>query len=457
LATLGMLLRSISTGTFTVMTLTDISWVSLIRLEYTGSFIALIFGAWYFYRIFPDKYFRIINTIITVLFSIGTLLVLSTPVMFFSNSIRIFLPVMSLILIYYSVKSIISLKKDMTTGILNTIGFIALLLGAINDAVLSGSNIFIFSSYITPYATIIFIFMQVIIIINRWVNSLKQEKHLMSELEYINQNLENIVIERTSELTNQKSELERQKEEIVVKNKELENNIRIKDRVFSIIEHDLKSPVFNLEMLIENLKDIPDQENRNTFIEEISKQVNFSINLIDNLLMWWQAQQNKLDYRPGKWNMTDIVLESFNLLNTQAELKNVHLSYSHRGSPKAWCDRHLVNIILRNFITNAIKFTNDNGKIYVSVEEISDLNPHLKISVRDTGVGIDYENLESLRVNKITKSTTGTQGEKGTGLGLQLCYELIKVNMGDMQIDSTRGEGTTVSFTLPIQSDQILI
>ncbi|MEA1885758.1 MAG: sensor histidine kinase, partial [Bacteroidota bacterium] len=452
LGTLGILLRSISTGSFLIMTFTNIDWSGLIRLEYTGSFLALIFAAWYFYRIFPDKYFKVISTIVTVLFLSGLILVLASPVSIFSNSIRIFTPAVILILLYYGVKSIISLLKARSEGILNTIGFVALLTGAVNDIALSGSDILIFGSYILPYATIIFIFMQVIILISRWVNSFNEEKRLLTEVEYVNQNLEKIVSERTSELTNQKSELQEQKEEIEAKNKELEKSIHTKNRVFSIIGHDLKTPLVNLAILIENMKNISDEKKHESLTEEISKQVDFTINLIDNLITWGQSQQNQIDYRPGKWNITDIVLECFNLLNARAELKDIQLSYSHRGSPVALCDRTLLFIVLRNLMTNAIKFTPDRGKIYVSVEEVVDVDPHLRISVKDTGVGMDHETMENLERNKITKSTAGTRDEKGTGLGLQLCYDLVKVNNGEMFIESTKGEGTTVSFTLPSPS-----
>ncbi|MBN1388636.1 MAG: sensor histidine kinase [Bacteroidales bacterium] len=452
LATLGILLRSISTGSFLIMTFININWTGLIRLEYAGSFIALIFGAWYFNSIFPDKYFKIISIIITVLFSLGIMLVFSSPVIIFANSIKIFIPVVVVILLYYGIKSIISLLKVRLTGILNTIGFIALLIGIINDITLSGSNTFLFDNYILPYATIVFIFIQVIILISRWVNSFSHEKNLLTELEYVNQNLEKIVRERTSELTNQKNELEKQKEEFELKNEELETNIHIKNRVFSIIANDLKTPIVNLAMLIENIINVSNIEKRENLKEEISKEVDFTINLIENLIIWGRGQQDQIDYRPGKWNITDIVLECFNLLNSQAEAKNIQLSYSHRGSPVAWCDRYLLTVIFRNLLTNSIKFTPDNGKVYVSVEEVADVNPHLNVSVKDTGVGMDNETLEDLEKNKITKSTKGTRGEKGTGLGLQLCYHLINVNRGSMQIESTLGEGTIISITLPLKA-----
>ncbi|MDT8402086.1 MAG: sensor histidine kinase [Bacteroidales bacterium] len=452
LASVGILLRGISTGSYPVLTFFDINWITLIRLEYTGSFIALIFGAWYFYRIFPNRYFKIICTIITVLFSLGIMLVLSSPVLIFSQTTRIFMPAILLILLYYGARSIISLLKAERKGILNTVGFIALLIGVINDSLLSTSSTFLFDTYILPYFTIIFICMQVIILISMWVNSLKEEKRLLAELEYVNQNLEKIINKRTSELANQKSELERQKEEIQKTNEELKKNIIIKNRVFSIIAHDLKTPVVSLAMLIDNTRNLIGEEKRETLIDEVGKQVDFTINLIDNLLVWGKAQQDLIDYRPGKWKMTDIVLDCFNQLNARAEIKGIQLSYSHRGSPEAWCDRNLVSIILRNLLTNSIKFTPDKGKIYVSVEEITDINPYLKVSVRDTGVGIDYDNLVKMRKNEIIKSTMGTMGEKGTGLGIQLCHDLIKISRGKMDISSTRGEGTTISFTLPTQS-----
>ncbi len=452
LATLGILLRSLSTGSFLITTFININWSNLIRMEYTGSFIALIFGAWYFHSIFPDKYFKVISTIVAVLFTLGILLVVTSPVIIFAYSIKIFIPVAIIILLYYGIKSIISLLKVRITGILNTIGFVALLIGAINDIALSGSSTFLFSNYILPFATILFILMQVVILINRWVSSFSHENNLLTELEYVNQNLEKIVDERTSELTDQKNKLEKQKEEIELKNKELETNIQVKNRVFSIIADDLKTPIVNLAMLIENILNVSDAEKRINLKEEISRQVDFTINLIENLIIWGRGQQKQVDYRPGRWNVTDTVLESFNLLNTQAEMKYIQLSYSHRGSPFAWCDRYLLSVIIRNLLSNAIKYTPDRGSIEVTVEEIADVDPHVKVVVRDTGVGMGQDTLENLEKNKITESTKGTRGEKGTGLGLQLCYHLISINKGRMQIESKEGEGTAVSFTLPTKA-----
>jgi len=452
LATFGVLLRSITTGSFLIFTFINIDWDCLIRLEYTGSFIALIFGSWYFYRIFPDRYFKLVNLIITISFSLILLFVWLTPVLIFSNSIRIFFPAVSIILVYYGIKSIRSFDRDKSTAILNITGFIFLLLAAVHDIMLSKSSALLSDNYILPYGTVIFILLQVIILINRWVRSFNEEKRLSCEIEYVNRNLEDIVIERTSELSRRKSELERQKNEIQAKNDELGRSMHVKNRIFSIIAHDIKAPVVNLSMLTEMLKEEYAGEKDKNFIKEIEKQVDFTHSLIDNLLIWGQGQQNQINYRPSACNITDMVLQCFNLLNPRAEAKEISMSFSHRGSPMVWCDPDLVSIIIRNLVSNSIKFTPQNGKITVLAEYISGINPHLVISVIDTGTGLDPGILNALEEDRIIKSTQGTGGEKGTGLGLQLCYDLIKINKGSMQIDSDVKKGSSISFTLPAKN-----
>ncbi|MDZ7738419.1 MAG: ATP-binding protein [Bacteroidales bacterium] len=450
LATFGILIRFISTGSFLILSLMDLSWISLVRLEYSGNFLALIFISWFFHRIYPDRYYKIFCTVITVLFTLSILLVLASPVIIFANAVRIFYPTVALVLLYYGIKSFLSLLKGQRTGILNIIGFVVVMAGAFNDIGLSRSKILFTDSFILPYATTIFIFIQVIILISRWVHSFNEEKRLSEELDHVNRNLEDMVIERTYELTNQKSEIEKQKDEIEHKNSMLEKSMQIKNRIFSIIAHDLKAPIANLSMLIELMK-MEEGEKENTEIRgDLEKQVDFAANLIDNLLLWGQGQQDRIEHHPGKWNITDIVLDTFNIMNSQAERKGIELSFTHRGSTLAWFDRDLVSIILRNLISNAIKFTQEKGVITVLAEQIPDTGPDIKISVRDNGRGMDADNLEKLVKRSVIKSTTGTNGERGTGLGLQLCYDLVRVNRGEMHISSSKGEGTTVSFTLPL-------
>jgi signal transduction histidine kinase len=328
-------------------------------------------------------------------------------------------------------------------------GFIALILGAINDMLLANSIIAFTPYYIFSFSVIFLIMMQVIILIYRWVYSFMEEKRLLREVEFVNQNLEKIVIERTTELTNQKGEVESKKDEIEDKNKELENTIAVKNRIFSIIAHDLKAPIINLLLMIDHLKKNDNKESFNKITSSLTQQASFASNLIDNLLLWGEGQQNKIKYNPGLNNLTDIILENFNLLKETAERKNIRVSYSHKGDPYAICDKDLVSLIIRNLLSNSIKFTNNKGNISVNVEEPSISDGMIYIKIRDNGTGIPKDKLKRLKEGELIDSSPGTNKEKGTGLGLQLCYDLVKINKGEINIESKIGEGTSITVMLP--------
>ncbi len=449
LALLGVLLRTLFTGNFDILYLFDISWQWLIRIEYLSSFMAIIFAMWYFYYIYKDKVIPWISTAITVLFIVATILTLSTPVSVFSYTMLLFMPIVVVVLAYYLIRSIIAAFKHGGYRTLIAIGFGTLLLGVTNDISVSVGNKLFLSEYILSYTIIFFILIQVIILIYRWFESMQKEKKLLDEIEFVNKNLENIVIERTTELTNQKGELERQKKVTDAKNKELEKTISTKNRIFSIIAHDLKSPVINLSMMIEHLKNSNDPEVQKSVINSISQQADFAGNLIENLLIWGEQQYNRIEYKPEHVNLTDLVLENFNLIREPAERKKIKMTYSHKGNPTAICDRELINIVLRNLLSNAVKFTNRMGSIYVSVEEPSIKDGMIYIKVKDNGIGISQENIDRILKDEIVESTRGTDDEKGTGLGLQLVKDLININKGSISVKSELNRGTTIKIMLP--------
>jgi signal transduction histidine kinase len=449
LASLGVLLRTLFTGNYDILYFFDISWQWLIRIEYLGSFLAIVFAMWYFYYIYKDKIIPWINTAITVLFSVASLLTLTTPVSVFSYTMLIFMPVVVLVLGYYMIRSVVAAINEGGYKTLIAIGFGALLLGVMNDIYVSIGRKLITSEYILSYSLILFILIQVIIIIYRWYESTQKEKKLIDEIEFVNKNLENIVIERTSELTNQKGELEEQKKVTDLKNLELEKTIATKNRIFSIIAHDLKSPVLNLSMMIEHLKNNDDPEVQKSVINSISQQAVFAGNLIENLLIWGEQQYNSIEYKPEQINLTDLVLENFNLLNETAQRKKIKMTYSHRGNPTAICDKDLINIVIRNLLSNAVKFTKRSGAIYVSIEEPSIKDGMIYIKIKDNGIGISGEKLEKIQSDEIVESSRGTDDEKGTGLGLQLCKDLININKGSISFESELNRGTTITIMLP--------
>ncbi len=449
LASFGVLIRTIFTGSYDILYFFDINWRWLIRIEYLGSFLAIIFAMWYFYYIYKDKIIPWISTALTVLFIVATLLTLTTPVSVFSYTMLLYMPVVVLVLGYYMIRSLIAAINEGGYKTLLAIGFGALLLGVVNDILVSAGRIFIISEYILNYALILFVLVQVIILIYRWYESTQKEKKLLDEIEFVNKNLENIVIERTTELTNQKRELEEQKKVTDIKNRELEKTIATKNRIFSIIAHDLKSPVLNLSMMIEHLKNNNDPEVQSSVINSISQQADFAGNLIENLLIWGEQQYNRIEYKPEHINLTDLVLENFNLLNETAERKKIKMTYSHKGNPIAICDKDLFNIVIRNLLSNALKFTKRMGSIYVSVEEPTIKDGMIYIKIKDNGIGISQEKLDKIQGNEIVESERGTDDEKGTGLGLQLCKDLININKGSIIFNSEENRGTTITIMLP--------
>jgi len=449
LTTLGIMIRTLFTGSYPILTYFNVQWIWLVRMEYTGSYLAFIFALLYFLRIYPDNFMRYVNAVVISLFGILTLIVLTTPVTFFSWSILVFMPLVGISLIYYSARSFITLFTKWNYEGLLALGLAAILIGAANDMMSSTSHQLISPKYILPHATLLFIMMQAIIMVYRWVHSSNEEKRLLSEIEFVNRNLENIVIERTTELTNQKGELEKQYELVESKNRELEKTITIKNRIFSIIAHDLKAPVLNLSLMIDHLRKNNDRVTFEKTTAALSQQSEFATTLIDNLLLWGEGQQNRIEYNPGIINLTDVILDNFNLLRENAEMKNISMSYSHRGDPNAICDRDLISIVVRNLLSNAIKYTGRKGQINVSVEEPAIKNGVIFIKVRDNGIGIPEDKIDFLFREDNISSTPGTENEKGTGLGLHLCHDLVRINKGTIEVESLNGSGTTFTVMLP--------
>jgi signal transduction histidine kinase len=449
LALLGILFRTLFTGSYTILFFFDVGWQWLVKIEYLSSFLAVTFSMWYFYYIYKDRIVPWINTALTVVFAIASLLTLLTPVSVFSYTMLLFVPVVIILLVYYFIRSIVEAIRKGGYWTFITIGFGALLIGSLNDIFIASGRTLFYNEYLLSHTLIFFILTQVIVLIYRWVETSKKEKSLLDEIEFVNKNLENIVIERTTELTNQKGELEEQKKVTDTKNSELEKTISVKNRIFSIIAHDLKSPVLNLSLMIDHLKNNNDPEVQQSVINSISQQSGFATNLIDNLLIWGEQQQNKIEYKPEHINLTDLILENFNLFRAPSDRKGIKMTYSHKGNPMAICDKDLINIVLRNLLSNAIKFTGRKGSIYVSVEEPVIKDGMIYIKIKDNGVGIPEDKLIKILQDEIIDSSRGTEDEKGTGLGLQLCNDLIRINKGSLSITSELKRGTTITIMLP--------
>lgn len=257
----------------------------------------------------------------------------------------------------------------------------------------------------------------------------------------------NILEER---LTQRSHELKLKKEEIEKKKRELEELNETKDKFFSIIAHDLKNPfntVIGLSELLLYKYDSYDNDKIKEFIEQINQFSSNAYNLLDNLLQWARNQTGKLKVKPSEIELEKLIQENILMEQDRAEQKNIELKQNIPGGMIAYADPNMVNTVVRNLISNAIKFTPQNGKITLKAEETDD--NYIKCSVIDTGVGIPEKDRDKLFKNISNFTTEGTQSEKGTGLGLILCKEFVEKNKGEIWVESEEGKGSAFIFTLP--------
>jgi len=216
-----------------------------------------------------------------------------------------------------------------------------------------------------------------------------------------------------------------------------------KDTFFSIISHDLRSPfsaVLGLsETVIHYIDEYTKEEIRDSMLRiQSSSEAVYS--LLENLFAWSRLQRGVLQYRPIVISLHDIVEENLALFNMQADQKQLTLTHSVQEGLKAYADGNMLNTIIRNLVSNALKFTESGGSIEISGQ---DRGEHVEVAVSDTGAGIPPQDIQKLFRIDAQYANIGTGGERGTGLGLNLCHDLVERNGGKMWVKSSLGKGTT--------------
>lgn len=235
-------------------------------------------------------------------------------------------------------------------------------------------------------------------------------------------------------------------EDMEKRSEELERLNQVKDKFFSIISHDLRSPINALAGML-NLMDkgAVSEQDMPKHIRELKDRFNHTRTLLNNLLDWTLLQMDKLNLQASKIDLHKIVDENIELLSSLHE-KQIKLNNAIPQDFLAFADSNTVNLVIRNLMTNAMKFTNEGGEVKISAE---DKGNELLVSVKDNGIGIRPEVLAILFDKTAPYTTRGTANEKGTGLGLILCKEFVEKNGGKIWVESGNGTGSTFCFTLP--------
>lgn len=252
-------------------------------------------------------------------------------------------------------------------------------------------------------------------------------------------------IKYTQELEEKNAKIEIQNKAFQEQTKHLENVNNVKDKLFSIISHDLKDSLSSINGFIDLLKDGSlSREEFDNLIPELSENANNASLLLFNLLNWSKSQMHSLDAKPTLFDVQEVFEDKVKLIEQRLDNKGIDL-IDHSLRDFVYADRSMFEIVIQNLLANAVKFCKEGDSITIS-NHIS--NGSCIISIADTGTGISKQNIEKLfKSNSFT--TTGTKNEKGTGLGLSICKELVELNHGKIWVESSLNVGSTFYVQLP--------
>lgn len=300
-----------------------------------------------------------------------------------------------------------------------------------------------------------------------------ERKLAEDKLRELNNELEIIVANRTEELKQALEELstsnfelqqlneqmQQDAQKIIKLNEELQETIAAKDRFFSIIAHDLKNPFLTLlnnsEMLLQHFDKL-DEKKKKEMIARIKVASQSTYNLLENLLHWSRSQMGRIEVNKEFININELTFKAIALIQSQANNKNIQIINKIPNDTIALCDKDMTSTIIRNLLTNALKFSHRNSNIEIGVEEVifkqynDKKRPMYVFYVRDYGIGMSEEKIKKLFKLTEIEQTKGTDGEIGSGLGLIIVKEFVEKQGGTIWVKSELNKGTTFYFSLPM-------
>jgi PAS domain S-box-containing protein len=228
---------------------------------------------------------------------------------------------------------------------------------------------------------------------------------------------------------------------------QLKDSIDTRNKLFSIIAHDLRGPISNFLPAFEILtsdNDL-DESTKKEFLTVLKKASTTTFNLLENLLNWSRLHTNTIKIEPSDFIINDLIINNIELLSSSASQKSITISFDAHERLSVFADKESVHLVIRNLLSNALKFTPKNGKIFIS---LNDINNKIEVQVADNGIGMEKNVVENLFKTKSFYSTFGTNSEKGSGLGLLLCREFVEKNGGEIRAESLPGTGSRFFITL---------
>lgn len=275
--------------------------------------------------------------------------------------------------------------------------------------------------YLVEIGVLVFLLFQVYLLANHYANAYRN-------LETMNQNLEKAIVERTQQLVTANT---------------------VRDRLLSVISHDVKSPLNSLRGVLNIYnKGAISKDEFSQLTLQIENDLGKTNMLVENILHWTSSQLKGVSLKMEKFDLYALIEENIRLFDTFSVRKKISIHHNVLPKTEITSDRNILNLVLRNLLSNALKFSFERGKVTIDVK----LNHNwLELSIKDEGTGMDAAKLTSLLSPKFTSSTTGTDNEQGTGLGIGLCRDYVQKAGGNLTVESTLGKGTVFKVTLPMK------
>lgn len=406
LTALGILIRSVNTGLYFSNSFVYTPWSWQIRMEYLGSYMAHIFGMMFLHRVFPTRHMKPVIRANTILIALAAVSLFILPVRIFSYEMLVFQPLILLFLAHYLVLTLIGIFRRQ---IMDAIFFVSLaffIYTLVNDILLANTAGAVHNNYLSQISFQLFIFAMAVMIIMQWIRNYNERV-------------------------------------------QLESALRFKNKVLSVIAHDLKNPVASVAQFSDLLITKPELAGKKHIMNSLRESSQAAVTLLDNLLYWGRSQADELKVSPKDFDAEELIQEVESLFLHMAAQKELEFKTDIQHGITVYADRALINIVVRNLVSNAIKFTPREGSVNIRVQQEGNV---VRFSIADTGIGIKPEILEQFTLQGQLDSSSGTEREIGTGLGLQLVKDLIEKNGGDLIIESKPNEGSTFTFTLPIST-----
>lgn len=408
-----------------------IPWEILVKIEFISLYSMITFGGLFLTAFFPKQ----TNKIILYTLCVINLLIILFTVFATVNASSYIMPFFKL----FSIIQLIFMANVVVRALINKvrlsfmvfIGFLIVFVCLINDAMYSTEVIK--STYLLPIGLISFVFIMAFVVTRKFSIAFVDVQDLSEELAIANKNQEDIIERRTLELNNKANELEK--------------NNAVKDKILNIIAHDLRAPIKTLNQVLNWVEEDDELTIIETkkYLKSINRNVE-NLNLtIENLLTWSKNELIGINSDLHSFDIRSTINQVIELCRLQTDTKEIKLINQVVDRHIVLADSNHIHLILRNLISNAIKFSNPKGTIIISAFQI---NSQLQVCIADNGIGISPEAQTKLFKLNEHFTTYGTSNEKGTGLGLLLCKDYIEQNGGKLWVESELEKGTKVIFRI---------